>query len=41
MLKEFVRSGKALAAGGANVLLQTLVNLFDMTTKFVLFRKVL
>jgi hypothetical protein len=41
MLKEFVRPREALAAGGTDMLLQTLVNFFDVPTKFVLFRKVL
>ncbi len=40
VLKEFVRPGKTLAAGGADILLQALVNLLDVTPELVLLREV-
>ena len=41
MLEKFVGSGETFPARGANVILQTLVNLFDVTPEFVLLGKLL
>ena len=41
VLEKFVGSGKAFAAGGADVILQTFVDLFDVAPEFVLLGKIL